>query len=74
LGNAIWYSWVTFATVGYGDFNPVSWLGKLIATLGISVGMLWFAMPITIVGSTFQVAACPSATGATPRRHRVRSR
>lgn len=55
LGNAIWFGIVTFSTVGYGDFAPKTWLGKFISTLGIGSGMLWFAMPITIVGSTFQM-------------------
>ena len=54
LGNAIWFGIVTFSTVGYGDFSPNTWLGKAITVLGIGSGMLWFAMPITIVGSTFQ--------------------
>ena len=54
LGNAIWYGWVTFSTVGYGDFSPNTWLGKVIATHGIVMGMVWFAMPITVVGSTFK--------------------
>ena len=54
LGNAIWFGIVTFSTVGYGDFSPNTWLGKAITVLGIASGMLWFAMPITIVGSTFQ--------------------
>ena len=55
LANAFWYCWVTFSTVGYGDITPTTWLGKLVGTLGIVSGMLWFAMPITIIGSTFQV-------------------
>ena len=54
LGNAIWYSWVTFSTVGYGDLSPTTWPGKVIAIMGIASGMLWFAMPIAVVGSTFQ--------------------
>ena len=54
LGNAIWFGIVTFSTVGYGDFSPNTWLGKAISAIGIGSGMLWFAMPITVVGSTFQ--------------------
>ncbi len=54
LGNAIWYSIVTFSTVGYGDISPTTWLGKLVATFGIVTGMIWFAMPITIIGNNFQ--------------------
>ena len=51
--DALWFSWVTFSTVGYGDLGPITPLGKLITMLGIGIGMLWFAMPISIVGSTF---------------------
>ena len=54
LGNAIWYSIVTFSTVGYGDISPTTWLGKIVATFGIVTGMIWFAMPITIIGANFQ--------------------
>ena len=51
--DALWFSWVTFSTVGYGDYSPLTPMGKLITMLGIGIGMLWFAMPISIVGSTF---------------------
>ena len=54
LGNAIWFGIVTFSTVGYGDFTPNTLLGRAISVLGIASGMLWCAMPIAIVGSTFQ--------------------
>ena len=54
LGNALWYSIVTFSTVGYGDISPTTWLGKIVAAFGIVTGMIWFAMPITIIGANFQ--------------------
>ena len=54
LGNAIWFGIVTFSTVGYGDYTPRTLLGKAVSVLGIASGMLWCAMPIAIVGSTFQ--------------------
>jgi len=31
FGNALWWAFVTIATVGYGDFVPVTALGRLIA-------------------------------------------
>ena len=34
--------------------TPATPAGKLITSLGLAVGMLWFAMPITIVGNTFE--------------------
>lgn len=33
LGDAIWWSFETITTVGYGDFVPVTWMGRVIATL-----------------------------------------
>ena len=54
LGNAIWFSIVTFSTVGYGDISPQTWPGKTFATFGIVLGSLWVAMPITIIGNAFQ--------------------
>lgn len=53
--DALFFSWVTFSTVGYGDQTPVTAMGRLITMVGIAMGMLWFAMPISIVGSTFEV-------------------
>eukprot|EP00964_Phaeocystis_antarctica_P089803 scaffold57356_cov36-Phaeocystis_antarctica.AAC.1 len=38
--DALWFSWVTFSTVGYGDMGPITPLGKLITMLGIGIGML----------------------------------
>lgn len=54
LADGIYFMWVSFSTVGYGDITPSSTLGKLITSFGLAVGMIWFAMPITLVGSTFE--------------------
>ena len=42
LGDAFWYSVVTLTTVGYGDFFPVTFAGRVIGTLFIvgSLGVL----------------------------------
>ena len=44
LWDAIWYSFVTLSTVGYGDFYPVSNLGKLIGLVFVfsSLGVLGY--------------------------------
>ena len=42
--DAIWYSLVTLSTVGYGDFYPVSFLGKIIGLIFVfsSLGVLGY--------------------------------
>lgn len=45
FGNAIWWSCVTIATVGYGDFAPVTPLGRLVA-IALMVG------GVAIIGTT----------------------
>ncbi len=44
IGEALWYSLVTFTTVGYGDLYPVTPIGRLIAStfLILGIGLLGF--------------------------------
>ena len=44
MGQALWYSLVTFTTVGYGDIAPVTVAGRIIASvfLLIGIGLLGF--------------------------------
>ena len=37
--DALWWSYVTITTVGYGDFYPVSMEGRVIATILMTVGI-----------------------------------
>ena len=48
-----WFMLVTFSTVGYGDRTPGTTLGMGITSFAIVGGVLFMAMPITIVGSSF---------------------
>ena len=44
---------VTMTTTGYGDQTPVTTLGKIIAAFAAIFGILFLAMPLTIVGTSF---------------------
>lgn len=49
----MWYALISVTTVGYGDFAPVSSLGRVIAGVSILVGMLFIALPSLIIGRTY---------------------
>ncbi|GLD95404.1 hypothetical protein PINS_up004048 [Pythium insidiosum] len=51
--SAFWFVIVTLATVGYGDMEPVSTSGKLVAVIAMLFGACYTAMPLTLVGSQF---------------------
>ena len=52
---AAWFVLVTLTTVGYGDVTPTSWPGQMTAAVCIVCGVLFMAMPITIVGNEFTI-------------------
>jgi voltage-gated potassium channel len=39
-----WWAWVTISTVGYGDYVPVSLIGRIIASVLIFFGLGFFAI------------------------------
>lgn len=51
--SAFWFVIVTIATIGYGDMEPVSSSGKLVAVAAMIFGACYTAMPLTLVGSQF---------------------
>lgn len=51
--SAFWFVIVTLATVGYGDMEPVTSCGKLVAVAAMIFGACYTAMPLTLVGSQF---------------------
>ena len=53
LPEAMWFSLVTIATVGYGDYEPKTLLGKLITIVLAVVGMLIISLPVAILGNNF---------------------
>jgi len=53
IPQCFWWCFTTMSTVGYGDLAPTSTQGKIVTILCMHVGILAFAMPITIIGANF---------------------
>lgn len=69
VGNALWWAVVTLTTVGYGDYTPVTWQGRLAAALLMFVGFGVLATITAQISSAFidQAArARASQQGAAP--------
>ncbi|WP_053850961.1 potassium channel family protein [Streptomyces sp. NRRL B-24085] len=52
---ALWWSVETATTVGYGDFYPVTWWGRLVGTVVMVVGITTYGM-VTAALATWFVA------------------
>ena len=66
LGNALWWSFVTVTTVGYGDFYPVTAGGRVTACVIMGTGLLTLAVVTAQVASSF-VAQGPSRARPAPQ-------
>jgi len=53
IPDAMWWAIVTLGTIGYGDVVPVTFLGRIVATATIFVGLIMVALPIGIVATAF---------------------
>jgi hypothetical protein len=53
---AMWWCAVTFTTVGYGDMNPRTPQGQIVAIFTIVTGVFFLAMPLAVVGGSFHSA------------------
>jgi voltage-gated potassium channel len=53
LGQSLWWSAVTVATVGYGDYVPVTSPGRITATVMMAIGVLVLAVITAQVASSF---------------------
>src|ERR1051325_3349552 len=51
--HSFWWSIVTVTTTGYGDAVPITGLGKLVAAVTMTFGILVIALPTSIIGSNF---------------------
>src|SRR6476620_3773037 len=52
-GKALWWGIVTFLTVGYGDYYPVTSVGRLLAALLMVAGVLSVAIVTSKISSYF---------------------
>ena len=53
FGNALWWSFVTISTVGYGDISPVTAFGRVIAGTIMLVGIGFLAMLTGTIATYF---------------------
>ena len=53
IPDAMYWAIVTLATVGYGDVVPVTPAGKIAAGAVIVAGLIFFALPIAIIATSF---------------------
>jgi len=53
IPDALWWAIVTLGTIGYGDFVPVTVLGRFLASLTIFAGLLMMALPVGIFATAF---------------------
>jgi voltage-gated potassium channel len=64
LGDALWWSFVTVTTVGYGDFYPVTTGGRITACFVMGTGLLTLAVITAQVASSFVAQGSSRATPA----------
>lgn len=53
IPEAIWWAIITITTVGYGDYVPKSFPGKIIGALSLVFGVLLLSLPVAIIGNKF---------------------
>jgi voltage-gated potassium channel len=57
LGESLWWAVVTVATVGYGDYVPVTTAGRITASFIMAIGVLVLAVVTAQVASSFVAQA-----------------
>mmetsp|Transcript_7161 Transcript_7161/g.16280 ORF Transcript_7161/g.16280 Transcript_7161/m.16280 type:complete len:890 (-) Transcript_7161:285-2954(-) len=51
---AMWWACTTMTTVGYGDLFPTTIWGKIVAVICFYVGIVFLALPISVLGANFE--------------------
>lgn len=65
VGDSLWWAAVTVATVGYGDYYPVTMGGRLTAVALMAVGLVTAAVITAQIASTFMDQATARRTALT---------
>jgi hypothetical protein len=52
---AVWWVCVTTTTVGYGDYAPKTALGQFLGVACFYTGIIFLALPISVLGSNFEI-------------------
>ncbi len=53
FGESLWWSLVTVAAVGYGDYYPVTLGGRVVATTLMLGGLVFLSTTITLIASYY---------------------
>lgn len=51
----MWYTAQTMTVVGYGEMTPISALGKGLGSLTLLIGVLSFALPVSVIQTNFSM-------------------
>jgi len=54
---SLWWGVVTMTTVGYGDFFPLTHIGKLVGGITAILGVLVLSFPLSIMGMSYANAS-----------------
>jgi voltage-gated potassium channel len=63
--DAIWWTFISVTTVGYGDYYPVTGAGKLMASLLIMSGIVGFGTVVSYLSSKFNNYTDSARTNST---------
>ncbi|XP_065671320.1 potassium voltage-gated channel subfamily KQT member 1 [Hydra vulgaris] len=51
MANGLYWGVITFTSVGYGDYLPKTWAGKILTGIFSAFGCAFFSLPAGIIGS-----------------------